>query len=272
MEARQFTTASNKKLELAVVSSNYHVEMTPSDVGIYDRLVVQDIIKETAQTQQVDASARKPFKVVVIHEADCLTRDAQAGLRRTMEKYMANLRIILCCTSTSKIIDPIRSRCLLVRIPLPSSQETINVLKAIAKMNSYPVTDAVLTAIVDGSSRNLRKAILMLEASKANPSGSAIRTDWEAAVAQIAGSILTEQTPKALADIRSKLYSLIANCIPPELIIKQLAFELVTNMDDALKRQVIGFAAEAVKLSIAFDFKLFSNAFFLIGTSNATRQ
>jgi replication factor C subunit 3/5 len=61
--------------------------------------------------------------VVILNEADSLSKDAQHALRRTMEKYMANLRVILCCTSTSKIISPIRSRCLLVRVSAPTTEE-----------------------------------------------------------------------------------------------------------------------------------------------------
>lgn len=64
-----------------------------------------------------------PHVVVVIHEADALTRDAQAALRRTMEKYMSNMRLILCANSTSKLIAPIRSRCLLMRVAAPSTEE-----------------------------------------------------------------------------------------------------------------------------------------------------
>ena len=63
------------------------------------------------------------FAVVIINEADALTRDAQAALRRTMEKYMNNMRLILCANSTSKIIAPIRSRCLLVRVAAPTDDE-----------------------------------------------------------------------------------------------------------------------------------------------------
>lgn len=61
--------------------------------------------------------------VVIINEADSLTRDAQAALRRTMEKYMSNMRIILCANSTSKLIAPIKSRCLLVRVAAPTENE-----------------------------------------------------------------------------------------------------------------------------------------------------
>lgn len=49
-----FQTPSGKKIELTVFSSNYHVEINPSEVGIYDRIVIQEVIKELAQTQQID--------------------------------------------------------------------------------------------------------------------------------------------------------------------------------------------------------------------------
>lgn len=138
---RVFTTPSGKKLEIPIISSNYHMEMNPSDVGTQDRLVVQELIKELAQTQQIDANATRKFKgkasssslhrsvcssrrtVVVITEADALTRDAQSALRRTMEKYMQNLRIILVANNTSKLMAPIRSRCLLVRVAAPATDE-----------------------------------------------------------------------------------------------------------------------------------------------------
>lgn len=61
--------------------------------------------------------------VVIINEADSLSRDAQAALRRTMEKYMSNMRIILCANSTSKLIAPIKSRCLLMRVAAPNEEE-----------------------------------------------------------------------------------------------------------------------------------------------------
>jgi len=164
IDARVFQTTSNRKLEFNVVSSNYHLEITPSDVGNYDRVVVQDLLKEVAQTQQVDTNARQKFKVVVINEAEHLTRDAQAALRRTMEKYSPSLRLILVAGSTSNIIAPIRSRTLLVRVALPTCEEIVEVLKTVGDKEKYGRCEGLHMRIARDSGRNLRRALLMYEA------------------------------------------------------------------------------------------------------------
>jgi replication factor C subunit 3/5 len=105
--------------------------------------------------------------VVVINEADSLSRDAQAALRRTMEKYMSNLRIILCANSTSRLIAPIKSRCLLMRVAAPNPDEMLTVLNHVAKRagaGSFP--EDVADQIITDANGNMRKAILVFEAMK----------------------------------------------------------------------------------------------------------
>lgn len=133
------------------VASNYHIEVNPNDAGIYDRIVIQEMIKNIAQAQQLDIGGQREFKgiwfsstpqniasqylkrnyllVVVLTEVDKLTKDAQHALRRTMEKYMTTCRLILCANSTSKIIPPLQSRCLGIRVPAPTQEDVINVLQ-----------------------------------------------------------------------------------------------------------------------------------------------
>src|ERR1700761_7604542 len=164
IDARVFQTTSNRKLEFNIVSSVYHLEITPSDVGNFDRVVVQDLLKEVAQTQQVDLNAKQRFKVVVINEADHLTRDAQAALRRTMEKYSGNVRLILLANSTSNIIAPIRSRTLLVRVAAPTENDICSVLRVAGKKERFQVSEGLNRRIAKDSGRNLRRALLMFEA------------------------------------------------------------------------------------------------------------
>ncbi|KAF4698418.1 Subunit of heteropentameric Replication factor C (RF-C) [Perkinsus olseni] len=80
---RQFKATTSTTVDIQVVVSAFHVEVTPSDVGIRDAAVIQQLIKQMAENPPV---GEVPFHVVVINDAHCLTRQAQAALRRTMEK------------------------------------------------------------------------------------------------------------------------------------------------------------------------------------------
>jgi replication factor C subunit 3/5 len=164
IDSRVFQMSSNRKLEFNIVASVYHLEITPSDVGNHDRVVIQDLLKEVAQTQQVDVAARQKFKVVVINEADHLSRDAQAALRRTMEKYSPNLRLILLANSTANIIAPIRSRTLLVRVAAPTEGEICDVLRTVGATEHWEESPGLNKRIAKESGRNLRRALLMFEA------------------------------------------------------------------------------------------------------------
>ena len=235
-------------IELVTVASNYHIEMNPSDSGRSDRIVVQEVIKKIAQSHPIDATTQRSFKVVVLNEVDKLSRDAQHALRRTMEKYMSSCRIILCCNSTSKVIDPLRSRCLAIRVPAPNQQEIITVLQSISKKEGITLPIELAKRIADLSDRNLRKAILMLESSKVKQYPFQVdqvieKPDWEEFLIQLAREIAEEQSPKRLLSVRSKLYELLSHCIPPEIIIRNLALQLLSKLDSELKYEVIKWAA-----------------------------
>ena len=126
LDKRTFTTPTNKSVDIHMISSNYHIELCPGDAGLNDRYVVQDVIKEMAQSKSIvggSSSKSIEYKIVVLVEVDRLTRQAQAALRRTMEKYSSSCRIILICNNPSKVIDPVRSRCLGIRVPSPSHDQ-----------------------------------------------------------------------------------------------------------------------------------------------------
>ncbi|KAI9885980.1 MAG: hypothetical protein M1823_002202 [Watsoniomyces obsoletus] len=248
IDSRMFTTTTNRKLEFNIVASVYHLEITPSDVGNYDRVVVQDLLKEVAQTQQVDQTARQRFKVVVINEADHLSRDAQAALRRTMEKYSPNLRLILLANSTSNIIAPIRSRTLLVRVAAPTEVEICDVLKSVGAKEGWTELAGLNQRIAKESGRNLRRALLIYETVHAQSEKVTDKTpipipDWEALIAQVAEEILAEHSPARILQVRAKLYDLLTHCIPPTTILKTLTFKLIPKVDDALKAEIIRWSA-----------------------------
>ena len=70
---------------------------------------------------------------MVINDAERLSKDAQHALRRTMEKYSSIIRFILCCSSVGRVISPIRSRCLLIRLSSPKDEEVTKFFKILKK-------------------------------------------------------------------------------------------------------------------------------------------
>ncbi|XP_035682492.1 replication factor C subunit 3-like [Branchiostoma floridae] len=248
IEHHNFTTPSKKKIEITTIASNYHIEVCPSDAGVQDRVVVQELIKMVAQAQQLDSSTQREFKVVLLTEVDRLTKDAQHALRRTMEKYVTTCRLILCCESTSKVIPAIRSRCLGVRVPAPSNQQICSILQTVCKKEGLTLPPELANRIADKSGRNLRRAILMLEACKVQqypfrPDQQVVEADWEVFLRETANAIVSQQSPRRLLEVRGRLYELLTHCIPPDVIIRGLLTELIDSCDGQLKAEVTQWAA-----------------------------
>ena len=151
---------------MSTLSSQYHIEVTPSEAGTSNRIVIMTIIKEIAESAPLHSSGQQSFKLIIFHEVDELTREAEQALRRTMEKYMRTCRLILTANTNSQIIDLLRSRCLGFRIPLPSANEVVGVLNFVAKKEGLQLPLAFAEAIVRSSEGNLRRAILSLEEEK----------------------------------------------------------------------------------------------------------
>ncbi|KAK9839848.1 hypothetical protein WJX81_005830 [Elliptochloris bilobata] len=102
--------------------------------------------------------------------------------------------------------------------------------------------------IAKASERNLRRALLILETCRVAQTPLQAQQalqlpDWELYIQEIAGLILKEQSPRRLFEVRGKLYELLVNCIPPELILRRLAIELLPKLDDELKHRAVEHAA-----------------------------
>lgn len=120
-------------------------------------------------------------------------------------------------------------------------------------MDNINVPKQFADQIAEKSEGNLRRALLMLEASKVEQypfkSDQEVKIpDWEKFITDIAKDIMEEQSPKRLLEIREKYYSLITNCIPSELVLQKLAKQLISVVDYDLKHQVAHWAAFYVSI------------------------
>ncbi|RLG22271.1 replication factor C small subunit [Methanosarcinales archaeon] len=139
-------------------SSNF-VELNASDErGIN---VVREKIKNFARTAPIGAG----FRIIFLDEADALTPDAQSALRRTMEMYTRTCRFILSCNYSSKIIEPIQSRCAIYRFKPISDDAIEKRLSYIAKCEKITITPDGMRAIVYVASGDMRRAVNVLQAA-----------------------------------------------------------------------------------------------------------
>ncbi|MCD6248280.1 MAG: replication factor C small subunit [Hadesarchaea archaeon] len=121
-------------------------------------------VKDYARTMAI---GDVPYKIIYLDEADALTPEAQHALRRTMEMYSQTCRFILGCNYSSKIIEPIQSRCAVFRFRRLGKKDIANVLKKIAKSENLRLTDGAIDAIVYISEGDMRRAINILQAASA---------------------------------------------------------------------------------------------------------
>jgi replication factor C small subunit len=134
------------------------LELNASDQRGID--VVRDRIKGFARS-----SFGGDFRIVFLDEADSLTDDAQSALRRTMEQFSDNTRFILSCNYSSKIIDPIQSRCAVFRFSPLSDAAVAAQTREIAAAEGIEVTDAGVDALVYAADGDMRRAINSLQAA-----------------------------------------------------------------------------------------------------------
>lgn len=134
------------------------LELNASDERGID--TVRTTIKNYARSAPIGGVG---FKILFLDEADNLTSEAQASLRRMMERYSAACRFILSCNYVSRVIDPIQSRCAVFRFRSHSPEQVRVVLERIAKAEKRTVTPEAYEAILAASSGDLRRATNILQ-------------------------------------------------------------------------------------------------------------
>ncbi len=139
------------------ISGNF-LELNASDSRGIE--VVRGRIKDFARTSSLGSV---PFKIIFLDESDALTSEAQNALRRTMESYSSTTRFILNCNYSSKIIEPLQSRCAVFRFSPLSNEEISEMIKNICKKENLKIDDTAISAISYVCEGDMRKALNILQ-------------------------------------------------------------------------------------------------------------
>ena len=107
----------------------------------------------------------KPLKVVILDEADFLTIQAQASLRNIIETFSRTTRFILTCNYVERIIDPLQSRCQVLKVVPPTKKIAALHLLKILDQENIKHTDEDIINIVNQFYPDLRKCINTIQAN-----------------------------------------------------------------------------------------------------------
>ena len=124
--------------------------------------VVRGKVKDFARTK---AMGNVPFKLIFLDESDALTPEAQQALRRTMEAFTHISRFILAANYSSRIIEPIQSRCAVFRFSSLKDADVRHYIDRITKGEKLRIDDSAIDEIVKLSEGDLRRVANILQAS-----------------------------------------------------------------------------------------------------------
>lgn len=137
------------------------IELNASDERGID--VVRSKIKEFAQLKvRIPENAHK---IVILDEADSLTTNAQQAMRMIISDFSDSTRFVFACNDSSKIIEPIQSRCVILRFSRLSDQDILEKIKEICALENVAYDNSGLEAIIFSAEGDMRTAINNLQAT-----------------------------------------------------------------------------------------------------------
>lgn len=233
---------SNTKTKVMIKQSKHHIVIEPNNNG-FDKYLIQEIIEDYAKTEILHVLKYKHlYKIVIINMIDNLSYYAQASLRRTMEKYADSCKFIFMSNQLSKIHEPLKSRCLMVRIPLPTDNMLASIALNIGLLEKIHLTGNDIIEIVKKSNNNINKMFWYLELKKYKVP---VEHSWYDMIDIIVDNVLNKKNytikklPDVIKELRDLLYQLFITNIDFHTIIKEIMNNIknkltATNMTEKL--------------------------------------
>ncbi len=215
------------------------LELNASDTRGIDTIRGQ--VKDFARTK---AMGEVPFKIIYLDESDALTKEAQQALRRTMENYTLTCRFILSCNFSSKIIDPIQSRCAIFRFKPLAEADINSMIDTIARTEGLRLTSEVkkaLFTVCEGDCRRLENVLQSCAVISTSITSELVYSMASVAKPKEVNEVLSLAVKGNFLESRKKLLSLMLDYGLAGLdIIKQIQKEIWNlALDDRKKVELL---------------------------------
>ena len=221
---------SNKEIDFTFMYSNYHYLIEPSKYGVYDKQIIQFMLNEILKYRPIN---KTEYHLIVVNNADKLTVEAQQSLRRTLEKFINNCRFVFIVNCNNSMIDPIRSRCLSIKLNAPNREQIATVLNKIATSEQISISKENLNSLIEYNDYNLKESInqlQLLNTFKVNLMEPKIiaRKLFQNDNCYIIARYLLENAGKDIVisdlinGLRKMTQELLIECVDPIIIIKRI--------------------------------------------------
>ena len=236
-------SSGNNESEVIIKQSDHHIIIEPNNTN-FDRYLIQEIVKEYAKKYPlcIFEKSRK-FKAVQINYLDNLSYYAQTSLRRTIEKYSKTCRFIMWCYSLSKVIEPLRSRCLCIHIPTQTDEQLYKWMYNICCLEKIKIRPNIIESILAKSNGNLKSILWKLDLYRYN---NKIYNSYEEGINRIINEIISiknnkivdPEYPINIPKIREYIYKMYVTNISLNIIIKDILKSILFHNKDITKEQI----------------------------------
>jgi replication factor C subunit 3/5 len=236
-------SSGNNESEVIIKQSDHHIIIEPNNTN-FDRYLIQEIVKEYAKKYPlcIFEKSRK-FKAVQINYLDNLSYYAQTSLRRTIEKYSKTCRFIMWCYSLSKVIEPLRSRCLCIHIPTQTNDQLYKWMYNICCLEKIKIKPNIVESILNKSNGNLKSILWKLDLYRYNKK---IYNSYEEGINRIVNEIINIKNNKIIdptfpiniPKIREYIYKMYVTNISLNIIIKDILKNILILNKDINNEQI----------------------------------
>ena len=146
-------------------SSIYHIEINPLNMGSNEKLFIHSFLKTYVETKNIGLDIPK---IVLIKNANLLSKQSQLALRKIVEKNSITCKFIFEVSNISNFSEPLISRCLLIRVVLPKLHDIQQCLRNFSNRHKFEISDEQINKIMTESNvisnmLNLKKNIWVLQ-------------------------------------------------------------------------------------------------------------
>lgn len=160
---KTFFIFNHKDETFNILKSNYHYEINIQHYTKQQQDMIPELILDLSNTTDIHTHK---YKIVILKNAEFLSRNIQHQLRRMMESYNKTCRIIFITHNLSNIDETIQSRCVKIAIPKPNKNNIITLIEPF--INSHKLTIDI-DHLIEECDYNLNKIMIQLFSLKINP-------------------------------------------------------------------------------------------------------